>query len=320
MVFYVYLQPEVVGEAQAGGTFAMQSLIGILRGFLQNCCIAEFDDYRDSLKAAVNALPEDFNRTELKSVLAKLAKLHRFAYCLQETDYLAGKAEAELAVEQSDSCLLDLLLLEEAMKDCTPAGTAEVCMLANYQNSEFERRRSQIAGDGITHGPDEMAEADLLNGVFLKMLRHASGEIEICDCILGEKFGDNFEYTIKVFLSWLGSALSAPGECSLTVHCGTPGKATPDYIKTQLAAFRAGPIADMKIAIQYYVEEDGKSRMPHERFILTDQFAVHLERGMDFLDKSSGKNRDAFVTMKSHAETVQLLDAYKALRASREEL
>jgi len=156
--------------------------------------------------------------------------------------------------------------------------------------------------------------------VFLKAIRHATGEIEICDCILGERFGDNFEYTMKMFLHWLGNALCASDECSVTVHCGTPRKATPDHIKAQLATFRSGAIANMKIAIQYYLEEAGKSRMPHERFILTDQFAVHVERGMDFLDRSTKKNRDAFVTMKSHAETVQLLNAYKTFRAAREDV
>jgi hypothetical protein len=54
--------------------------------------------------------------------------------------------------------------------------------------------------------------------------------------------------------------------------------------------------------------------MPHERFILTDQFVLHIERGMDFLDRATKRSRDAFVSVKSRAETVQLLDAYKPMR------
>jgi len=317
MVFYVYMRPEVVAEAQAGGPYAIQSLIGILRGFLQNCCIAEFDDYRDSLKTAVNALPEDFNRTELKSVLGKLAKLHRFIYCL-EADYMSGNSDAEQALEQSEDCLLDLLLLDADLQDRNAPENAEICCLSNYQVTEFERARSKIGSDGSTYAPGQCDENDFLDEVFLKAISNAAGDIEICDCILGERFGDNFEYTMKMFLRWLETILKDPDACSLVIHCGTPKKATPEHIKTQLAAFRGGRIANMAIEIQYYGDQDGKSKMPHERFILTDQFALHIERGMDFLDKAMHKNRDAFISMKSRAETVRLLEAYKGMRTTAE--
>jgi len=88
MVFYVYLQSSAITDAASAGAHGMQNLISILRGFLQNCCLAEFydDRTRSEIKAAVEKLPEDFDRASLKKVLAQLAKRNRFVYCL-EPDY-----------------------------------------------------------------------------------------------------------------------------------------------------------------------------------------------------------------------------------------
>ncbi|MFC1452075.1 hypothetical protein ACFLSJ_01870 [Verrucomicrobiota bacterium] len=309
MVFYVYMQPEVVTEAKEGGPYAVQALIAILRGFLQNCCIAEFDDYRDSLKTAVNALPEDFNRTELKTVLSKLARLHRFIYCL-EADYMSGQPWTDQALQQSRACLIDLLLLEAAAQDRRPDGDAEVCGLATYQNTEFERNRFEVASDGKTFSPGEYGETDFLDIVFLKILRNARGDIVVYDCILGEKFGDNFEHTMKEFFRWIERILPDPNECSLAIHCGTPKKATPAHIKGQLASWRTGRVANMRVQIHYYKAVDGKSLMPHQRFILTDQFAVEVDRGFDFLDRKTHRNRDVSLNTKSHSETSELLASY----------
>ena len=60
--------------------------------------------------------------------------------------------------------------------------------------------------------------------------------------------------------------------------------------------------------------------MPHQRFILTDQFAIEIDRGLDFLDRSTHKNRDVLVNTKSHSETSKLLAAYTGNLASTEAL
>src|SRR3989339_1607817 len=59
MVFYVYMSPDVISDANSGGRYAMQTLIGILHGFMQNCFIAEFEDNRMQKKVFghVNEMP-----------------------------------------------------------------------------------------------------------------------------------------------------------------------------------------------------------------------------------------------------------------------
>jgi hypothetical protein len=60
--------------------------------------------------------------------------------------------------------------------------------------------------------------------------------------------------------------------------------------------------------------------MPHQRFILTDQFAIEIDRGLDFLDRATHKNRDVSVNTKSHSETSKLLAAYAGNLAGTEVL
>jgi hypothetical protein len=84
MIFYIYLDPDVLSVNNLANDFAMQALIGALRGFTQNCCIAEFEDYRvqDAIKEQVKNLPDTYERKLVKKLLAAIAKRNRFIYCL----------------------------------------------------------------------------------------------------------------------------------------------------------------------------------------------------------------------------------------------
>src|SRR5208282_5183919 len=84
MVFYVYFDPPVIASAESGGDYALQCLIGVLRGFEANCLLAEFDDYfvQDALQERLNNLHDDNVRKALKSLFATLQKRNRFIYSL----------------------------------------------------------------------------------------------------------------------------------------------------------------------------------------------------------------------------------------------
>jgi hypothetical protein len=51
--------------------------------------------------------------------------------------------------------------------------------------------------------------------------------------------------------------------------------------------------------IQFYQFPSSDNALPHERFILTDQIALSIDRGLDFLDKNTRKNRDVDIGYKS---------------------
>jgi len=63
MIFYVYMSPGIIEDARDGGTYALDSFIGILLGFLQNCFVAEFKDGR--VRKAMN-FPRFSGHTEKK--------------------------------------------------------------------------------------------------------------------------------------------------------------------------------------------------------------------------------------------------------------
>ena len=114
MIFYVYLEPEVISVAKEDGPYAMQCFISILRGFLQNCFIAEFEDYRvqQAIKEQVAALPNTFDRTVIKKLFAALAKRNRFIYCLV-SDEGSRRDDVACVLEQAAAAFLDLLLIRE---------------------------------------------------------------------------------------------------------------------------------------------------------------------------------------------------------------
>ena len=76
MIFYVYLDPGVLSADSIENDYAIQALIGVLRGFTQNCFIAEFEDYRiqDAIKENVNSLPDNYDRKLIKKIACALLR------------------------------------------------------------------------------------------------------------------------------------------------------------------------------------------------------------------------------------------------------
>ncbi len=72
MIFYIYLDPDILSVKNISNDFAMQALISALRGFTQNCFITEFQDYRiqDAIKEQVKSLPDNYDRKIIKSLFA----------------------------------------------------------------------------------------------------------------------------------------------------------------------------------------------------------------------------------------------------------
>jgi len=113
-------------------------------------------------------------------------------------------------------------------------------------------------------------------------------------------------------MAWLASALADPGSCSIVFHLGEANGKKSAYINSELTNYRSAQgLAATPTEIRYYHTE-----MPHQRFILTDQFAIEIDRGLDFFDRSTHKNRDVSINTKSQSETSKLLAAYAGNLAS----
>ena len=315
MVFYVYIDPAVIDVAQADGPYAVQVLIGALRGFVQNCCVMEFYDSRiqEAIGEKVKALPPSYERKVLMSLLTVLAKHNRFIYCIPP-DYSEAKSDTESMLEQAAELLIDLALVGTPLgADAVVPATVQVTLLKEYQNTFFEDERFKLVRDGTTTAPGELSEADFLDSHFKKAFRYAA-RIDICDKLFGRNFGDNYKYTAERMIRWLGTNLSDPTRCKLMFHCAQPDGMKDQYIQQTLKQARDAHAAGLPMEVQFYQLPTGDNAMPHERFVQTDQIALGIDRGMDFLDAHTAKSRDVFVCYKGHSDCAAVLKSYIAGR------
>jgi hypothetical protein len=314
MVFYVYFDPEVISVARTGGAYAVQSLISVLRGFTQNCCLFDFEDYRvsDALKSEVESLPEDFDRKIIKTLLAEFKKRNRFVYALAP-HYASNQHDSVAVLQQAAAAFLDLLLLKEFHPPPALPNGIEIATLANYQHTVFEAERARLAVEGRTSAESALDEKDFLNQHFHKAMRHAA-RIEICDRIFGDRFADNYIYTTRTMFRWLGEILANPADCRLIFHCAKPDGNRNHHLLTHLGNFKRAHLANTQIEVQFYELPNVDNVLPHERFILTDQIALEIGRGMDFLNQKTARNRDVSVGYKSMKEVHDLLNSYSAGR------
>ena len=308
MVFYVYFDPAVVTVADKGGDYALQCLIGILRGFKANCLLAEFEDYfiQDALKSRLNGLQDTSARKDLKSLFATLEKRNRFVYTLKCQGESIDLRVAD-ALLQGKAVELDLVLAENPGAHPNPH-SIPACTLLAYNTTSFEKERSEVANGGRTFPAGVRGERAFLDWTLRKALKHST-IITIYDRLFGEKFGKNFQYSAKAFLSWLETFVEDPNQIKLHIHCGKPTGNTDHFIQTQMASFRRGRLAAMPITIQYYESFPGEKVLPHQRFLITRQVAIDLGRGMDFLDPETGQNRSGKYSFARADELTALLKA-----------
>lgn len=315
MIFYVYLDPAVIGTAQQDGPLALQLLIGMLRGFLQNCLLVEFENHQvqEEIGNQIEEMPSSFDRKLIKSLLVQMRKRNRFIYCLTP-DYSGAKSDDEVLLEQAAAAMIDLAVLTaELPPDTTLPNEMEVTTLATYQHASFEPERSRLASGGKQTVPGKMTAADFMNFHFRKALRFAT-KIELCDRALGMHFAENYEYTLREFFRWLEPILAEPEACILSLHCQQPVGVRSHAIETALRSGRRGRLTDMTIRVQYYDGSGIDGSLPHERFILTEQIALSIDRGFDFLERKSKRNRDVAIAIADVAGCEAVLAHFSRMR------
>jgi len=297
MIFYVYMSPEVIRDANNGGPYAMDAFIGILLGFIQNCCIFEFEDNRmqKAVFKNVDQLPPSDAKKKIMSLLGQLKKQKRFI-CHLIPNYNEENINISDVNDQAKAShvILDFLLAGKN-EFSNILWKVESAALDNYNQSNFERKRSNLASNGRILRDGELEQFDFMEEVFKKAFIHTT-RIEICDRIFGEKFGDNFEYTFVTLFKWLEETIAEPDHFEeVVIHCGKPKGLMDKHMKTQLALAKKGKLSKLNIEIRFYHrEESGRplQALTHDRYLMTDQIALNIGRGMDFLSENTKRNRD----------------------------
>lgn len=308
MIFNVCFDPTVIGAAAANGPFAIQALIAMLRGFSANCLLMDFDDARlqNGIRAAIDSLPPREERAEIKRVFTRLEDRKRFVPAMEAPDWAARESDIQHAFWQANACGVQLVVTETQ-----DSADVESASLATFQHTVFERERFIRALNGRVFGGGELSDVDFLNSNFANALRYAGG-IQICDEVLG-KFGDNFEHTIKVLLRWIEPILHDPPKCEITIHCKRVAGRT-DHLCHMIRSFRGGRLAQTVIKVTFYENPEHRHPLPHDRFLWTDQFAFDIGRGMDFLDRQTGKNRDVSINLKDWSEVTATMAKYAGMQ------
>jgi len=311
MYFYVFLQPELFEEAAEDGEDAAQHLLAVLSGLLQNCFLAVFEDDRwgELVKEKLEIWPETMTRSSLKKILVRFKKRKRFLYSISP-DYMGERSDVSCVFEQAKAALLDLILVLASESDHPTLEGVEIATRRSYQHTSFESRRSDLAVHGKTCNKDEMAEAGFMEFHFAKALKYAE-KVQFCDRVCGSRsLTQNFRYTIRQLMAWLGGVLSDPANCRVVFHMGQPKGQGMNFILDEIRSFKRGPLSRTAIEVHFYEEALPSPTLPHQRFILTDQIALDVDRGLDFLDENTQRCRDTYVNYQKPEEARKLLSSY----------
>jgi hypothetical protein len=284
MFYRVFFDPDVIRPAYSTGATGLSLLLTIWRGFLLNCSVCEVDGYlvhertgeilREIAKDAEandNGLSDYITR--LKKVLVLMEKQNRFVDVLSTSE--ADQSLALLALNSAESIGVDVILTDQSLPD--EPQSPERTSFNTYAISNFERERAKDIDDGLI--PEGAYSAsDFFPKRFGKLLPLAK-QVVIFDGILGRKFGDNFQYSLRLLIQYLESTNAAAHEFVLEIH--TEDGERIDFLEQRLGEWCK--------KIQYKVHRHTK--VVHERYLFTDQFGLQLGIGMDLLDRRTERNR-----------------------------
>ena len=113
-------------------------------------------------------------------------------------------------------------------------------------------------------------------------------------------------------MTWLGTVLNDPENCRIVFHLGEPKGEGKDFVLQELSSYKKGPLSKTLIEACFYDESLPNPTLPHQRFILTDQVALDVDRGLDFLNKTTRKCRDTYVNYQNPADAQRLLQSYSS--------
>jgi hypothetical protein len=284
MFYRIFFDPEVVRPAYEAGAKGMSLLLSIWRGFLLNCSICEVDGYliQKRLGEIIREITKDSEIqnnglfpyvNSLKKILEGMKKQNRFVDVLSTTE--GDQSLALLALIHSKSVGVDLILTNQTLPD--ESGSPEMAELDDYFITNFERERAKQNDDGLIAEGEDSAD-DFFPKRFGKLLPLAKNVV-IVDAILGRKFGDNFQYTLKLLIKYLNSTNSNPSDLYLDIH--TEDSDRIDFLELRLTEWCS--------PIRYRLHRH--ESVPHERYLFTDQFGLQLGIGCDLLCKKTRRNR-----------------------------
>lgn len=317
MLFYVYLDPEVVKDANSRGQYALKHFQEILKGFTVNCALISFPQQLEELKNHILEIPESFEIKEIKSLLVWLKKNNRFISSLIP-DYLGVESDTKKLNEQYKNLEIDIIILALSNME-NFIWEIECVNIDTYSQSNFERVRFEFTRNGKTFCDDEFDEEVFLNNYFKKLVLNAN-TLEICDYSFGKNYRTDYIYSWKVLIQWIADIRNHNDKLKIVIHSDKGDPNTAMHIITELKNYLPANKSDIEIILKYYIPVNTSLALPHERFLYTEQFAFNIGRGLDFFKSSTGKNRVTSLSYMNNKDIRKDVDACKHLLDSPSEI
>lgn len=276
MVFYAYLDPSSLSTPDSTTDYGM----GILRALAQNCVLFGFEDQRTrrSIGEYARNIQDQDIRKKVQGCFSKISS-NRLVECLTP-DYTETKSDIQCVSEQAGEHSLDALIAAnfDSIVESIPDLFVEA---SRYSTSNFEERRS-AAYRTIVLAAGQYSSDDFLNIFFRKALKHAT-EINILDRLLVERMSDHYKYSLRRLLGLLSAELRDRDKCRIIIHHTTSDRL--HYFQSYLNQHSSGLNVELVL----------HQSLPHDRFIWSNQFSLHIGRGIDFLNSDTDQNNDTTI-------------------------
>ena len=297
----------------------------------QELLLGVFDQLRDScffvgnqqweweaeIRAALEKIQTDDYEIEYKKHLQFIKTNNRLLHTLPIVDILDI---SEVLQNSHEIGGIDLVITNRPYSGILPEDT-EIVEFDKFRKSQFSKTLRDMPSDGVKDF--EIGEYDnpqkFYDEFYLKPFRYAK-KFEICDKLLGKLWPKtNYGTNLKWILEWLDKSLrdeyGGDIETEIVIHTQKlDSKLRPtlleDYVENEIRLDRIK--ADIKY--MYYELPDSDQVLPHERFILTDQIALQIGRGVDQFSvsgESKGSNRDIFLVRMDPRQCAKVIGRYK---------
>lgn len=290
MLRYVWLDRALPDEVADSGTHAWGVFVSLLRALEQNCILVDFpqsfsmgmQDVRNAIdKSNVSAKERDSTIRLLRRVVDRRVRIGQSSrpYSIDAAIYSRNSSQRW--------------------------NSAHDVWLSSYAGSLFEEKRSQEAAEGFLSddfdSPDKFFEAS-----FGRAVRFATS-LSLYDGAMGKYFNQNYLHSMEVFLNWLRKTVENSATLRIELHCQAPmpvngyGGIDRDKMRqTELAIRKLIRETGWQLDLYFY------RGFVHDRFLLTNQIALEIGRGFDFVSRN-GRLRDISLHLKSHGRLQQFL-------------
>jgi len=283
-------------QAEESRPLYYSSVERVLQDALRNCVLL-MDDRRTILSQVESALESwpGAYRKRAKELLRQLSKRKRLIYTHADSGDrgVAGHTGCRMALRLADRQKPEMLLCPKACPSCVESGP-EGIHLDEYEQSRFCEERRQ--GEAVQIQDGEWRRDQFEDRVLNPLFRDAK-HVKIFDAHIGRtvlsdpdapRLLDTYSNTLTWIVACFADMTRGRQGRTFEITCGVDERKGMDigHVAVDLLEQFAQQMSSRyDCPISMIVKLEGKGgHMPHDRYLFTDQIALHVSRGFDLLN------------------------------------